>query len=75
MNPTIYLHPQPTDSPEAHFLDDVSVSLELSPSIKILGGFDEETAVYMYRLAAAARRLAQAVQECSAAQRAYEVTI
>lgn len=75
MNPTIYLHPQPTDNPEAHFNGGAAVSLELSPSIKILGGFNEDTAVYMYRLAAAATRLAQAIQERLAAEKSYGVTM
>ena len=76
MNHTIYLHPQPTDNPEAHFLGDVSVSLELSHGgVTILGGVDEDTAAYMDRLSSAATRLAQAIRERRAAWQSYGVTI
>lgn len=77
MNHTIYLHPKPTDQPEVHFTGEVTVDLELAPSIAILGGVDEATAEYMDRLAQAATRLAQAIRaRCDARlARSYGVTI
>ena len=75
MNPTIYLHPKPTDQPEARFTGEMTVGLDLAPSIVILGGADEDTAAYMDRLSLAATRLAQAIREPRAAWQSYGVTI
>ena len=75
MNHTICLHPTPTDQPEAYLRDETGASLELAPSIAIIGGIDEDTAAYMDRLAATAARLAQEIRERRAAWQSYGVTI
>ena len=75
MNPTIHLHPKPTDQPEAHFISEMTVDLALAPSIAIIGGVDEETAAYMDRLSSTAAKLAQEIRERRAAWQSYGVTI
>ena len=75
MNHTIYLHPKPTDRPEAHFTGETSVDLQLAPSIAILGNIDDATVEYMDRLAWEAAQLARKIRERQAAWKSYGVTM